>query len=519
MIPWLAWVAPPVVGAVIGYITNDIAIKMLFRPLTEKRLFGLRLPFTPGILPRQRHKLAENIGKMVERELITEPIIRAKLESREFRAGFDALVAESINQLAATPLGALKAAAEAAPSGRASLAQLAGGLIDALAASPALAELADRAVADGLRGLAGRSLGELLGDARPAAREQLSALVDRLLDQAVEAERRDRLGAVLAERLLAFDRPIGEALGIDSKTIAARALDAAYPQLTAAALAFLRQPDTRTDLEARGRIFLRDAFHKLNVFQRLFLSAAQYDRTLAERMPEIIDDLIARIAEAAADPAVKSRLYESAGSGLDGYLAKTPADLAAAFGWDEPRLAAFLSGAVGRLLAAPDLRRELRERAAFLVDAAADRPLASVLADSLGCPIDPLIAAAQTFVRTKLRSLRGEDAARALGSLVEGNADRTVGSLVGLEPEATAALASGAAAWTLALIADRVAGILKTLDVRGLVADRIDQLDMESVERIVLDIMADQFMWINVFGAVLGGFIGLAQVALSLVLG
>ena len=54
----LVWCIPPLAGAVIGYVTNAVAIKMLFRPLTEIRVFGIRLPFTPGILPRHRHKLA-----------------------------------------------------------------------------------------------------------------------------------------------------------------------------------------------------------------------------------------------------------------------------------------------------------------------------------------------------------------------------------------------------------------------------------------------------------------------------
>ena len=76
---------PPVIGALIGYITNSIAIKMLFRPLKEVRVFGIRLPFTPGILPKQRHRLANSIGGMVERELITPEIIRNRLLNKELR--------------------------------------------------------------------------------------------------------------------------------------------------------------------------------------------------------------------------------------------------------------------------------------------------------------------------------------------------------------------------------------------------------------------------------------------------
>lgn len=61
----LHYIAGPLLGAVIGYITNYIAIKMLFRPLEPKYLFGHQLPFTPGIIPRRKAQFAEALGKAV----------------------------------------------------------------------------------------------------------------------------------------------------------------------------------------------------------------------------------------------------------------------------------------------------------------------------------------------------------------------------------------------------------------------------------------------------------------------
>ena len=47
----------PLVGGVIGYVTNDIAIRMLFRPHNAKYLFGFKIPFTPGIIPKEKDTL------------------------------------------------------------------------------------------------------------------------------------------------------------------------------------------------------------------------------------------------------------------------------------------------------------------------------------------------------------------------------------------------------------------------------------------------------------------------------
>jgi uncharacterized membrane protein YheB (UPF0754 family) len=57
--------------------------------------------------------------------------------------------------------------------------------------------------------------------------------------------------------------------------------------------------------------------------------------------------------------------------------------------------------------------------------------------------------------------------------------------------------------------------ILSSINVKALVSDRIDSLDMARVERIVLDVMSDQFKWVEIFGGILGFLIGLFQSGLN----
>jgi uncharacterized membrane protein YheB (UPF0754 family) len=67
---WLL-LAPPVVGGVIGYFTNDIAIKMLFRPYRAIYLGKRRLPFTPGLIPSNQERLAQRISDTIMGSLLT----------------------------------------------------------------------------------------------------------------------------------------------------------------------------------------------------------------------------------------------------------------------------------------------------------------------------------------------------------------------------------------------------------------------------------------------------------------
>jgi len=100
----LFWILPPLVGAFIGYVTNLVAIKMLFRPLKKVRLFGFDLPFTPGIFPKERHKLAESIGRMVEQELLTPGVLRERLAREEVREKIGTTLSDYTDQMLARPL-------------------------------------------------------------------------------------------------------------------------------------------------------------------------------------------------------------------------------------------------------------------------------------------------------------------------------------------------------------------------------------------------------------------------------
>ena len=64
-------ILPIFVGAVIGYCTNYIAIKMLFHPGKEVRLGNFRLPFTPGVIPKNQPRIAKAVATAVSEQLLT----------------------------------------------------------------------------------------------------------------------------------------------------------------------------------------------------------------------------------------------------------------------------------------------------------------------------------------------------------------------------------------------------------------------------------------------------------------
>ncbi|MCA9729213.1 MAG: DUF445 family protein, partial [Candidatus Eisenbacteria bacterium] len=89
----------PLVGAFIGAVTNQIAIKMLFRPYGAVRLGGWTLPFTPGVIPAQRGTIAKNIAETFEAQLFSGGEIHAFLTGPKARATVETKVDEMISGL------------------------------------------------------------------------------------------------------------------------------------------------------------------------------------------------------------------------------------------------------------------------------------------------------------------------------------------------------------------------------------------------------------------------------------
>ena len=78
-----SYIIAPLLGGVIGYITNDIAIRMLFRPHTAKYVFGIHIPFTPGIIPKEKGRIAEAVGGVISENLMNKDVLEKYLLSED----------------------------------------------------------------------------------------------------------------------------------------------------------------------------------------------------------------------------------------------------------------------------------------------------------------------------------------------------------------------------------------------------------------------------------------------------
>ena len=105
---------PIAVGALIGYCTNYIAIKMLFHPRKPVTFMGKVLPFTPGVIHKNQSRIAQAVGSAVGESLLTSEDIVEALKSDEIK---DAIARETASQIMNPEVTLVSCVEKFSPSG------------------------------------------------------------------------------------------------------------------------------------------------------------------------------------------------------------------------------------------------------------------------------------------------------------------------------------------------------------------------------------------------------------------
>lgn len=92
-----ALISVPIIAALIGYITNYIAVRMLFRPHKPTRFLGMTLQ---GLVPRRQKEIAQSLGSMIERDLFSQDDIHAALSGSETAEEAAAFLSEQVDVFA-----------------------------------------------------------------------------------------------------------------------------------------------------------------------------------------------------------------------------------------------------------------------------------------------------------------------------------------------------------------------------------------------------------------------------------
>jgi len=517
----LPYLAPPLLGAFIGYVTNYIAIRMLFRPLKPWRVFGIRVPLTPGIIPSKRHELAARMGEMVGSHLLTAEDVGRVLERDSFRRELKGAVEDKLGGFLDRELGSVESLVPTPYRGRFRdlVALLRWKTVSTIFSYLESADFEDR-----LGGYLQRSSRELLSrDLASYLTPEREAALSRHLDERISTflvspEVARSVAAFVderTERWFSSQRPLRELLPADLVELILVQLDKEVPPLLERFGGLLYDPEFRERLVKKGKEGINAFLDSLGGLSGLLSGFLNMEKIYA-RIPEFLDkagDEIARwLREKSTQERVSALLHER----IDGLL-------------DRP-LASFLDKLPYEKVAT--LRRFLRDQAVAMATgrrsaeallALAERGLSQVKDRSFAAlgerllPAGSLDYARDVLTERLLTTLRSPAARQSLDEILQGRSEewffqRPLGKLSArLAADVREELAEGLCQQLAEVLKHEVPPLVETLNVSRMVEEKINTLDILKVEGLLLGIMEEQFTYINLFGALLGALIGLVN--------
>ncbi|MBN1696603.1 MAG: DUF445 family protein [Spirochaetales bacterium] len=509
----LPWILPPLLGAIIGYVTNMVAIKMLFRPLHEKRVFGIRIPFTPGIIPKQRHQLADSIGNMVSRNLLTTEALRNHIANQAFRESLYLNISNLTEHILDSPVAILKSRKFAVVYD----------YIESFLSGALHSFFSSGKVGEGIASMTGDFVRSFTGRKFSAVTEKIDikAITTAYLLPFLTGE---KLRAWLLQEItewtnnqLAKNTPLKDIIPADLVDAAVTSFRLFLPDLLASLFIWLRSEYTKKDLETQGRELLKEIFKKLNIFQQIVVSVAQYDKTLAEKMPEIIDDALNYIEEAAKDPVNQTHFIESSKKGMHRWLKQGVFDLFYSESIDINAKIRLVAENLFSILKSGKTEAFIASNITSFIDGQKDKTIKEILEKQLAVSEEDIVLAIQSFVtktltRPETAEVLSQVVVKLITSLLQSMEDRPLAEILDLDAETKAALDRFIFDNLIGLLDEKLPDLLSSLDIKTIVVNKIDALDVSEVEKLILMVIAKQLKWINVFGAILGALIGMIQI-------
>jgi uncharacterized membrane protein YheB (UPF0754 family) len=518
---YLPYVLPPLLGAVIGYVTNYIAIRMLFRPLKPWRIFGWRLPLTPGIIPSKRDHLALSMGGVVGSHLFTAEDVGRALEKESFRRELQQAVADKLGYFLDRELGPVGSLVPVKFQARFRE------LIEVLrwkAVKLLFEYLSSEDFEQGLRDYLRRRSDELLAH-NPAGllagprRMLLMGHFDRklggLLRSDAFGQAVERLIDEQLEKLFTSKKSLKELLPEELVEALLTRLEGEIPALLDHFGGLLYDPEFRDRLVARAREALEKFLGSLGGLSNLLAGFINVDK-LAERIPGFLDQAGEEIARWLREERTQQQVAALLRGRVDSLLDRPLSGFFEGLPYEKVAGARrFVCSQTVAWLQGSSFSRALRGMLERGLDAVKDRSFGEMLDAAL--PAGGLERTRELLATRLLAALRSPAAQETVDRILAEKAEQwlfqqPIGCLSArLSADVRNELNEGLYLQLAELLKKEVPPLVDILNVQRVVEEKINSLDILTVERLLLDVMEDHFKYINLFGALLGALIGLVN--------
>ena len=496
---------------------------MLFRPLRAWHIGRLKIPMTPGVIPSKRHELAANIGEMVGEHLLTGDEISRALQKEGFQEHLQILIESKISSTMKKDLGSLKTIIPpsyrsyfdiAEKTARYRLKETIHDNLRSENTGLAIEAAVDRWIDSSLA----KKIDDLLpDDMRGLLFENLAEAVAEILGTNATQEHLATMVAAEIRNFADTGKACSDVLPSQAQDAIMEAVRAQTPRLLGQAVDLLKEPEVKdkiVELVLEAINDFADTLGPMSTMVKGFLDRELLD----DKIRHYLDEKHGDIEDFFHDETIEIRLRAALGERIGHVLATPLADLLQFD--DEEQIDAvsrLVSEKILLMLNTNESRQlvvQFLEESFNNLTAAGNIKTGRVLEQAIGGELVSLYKG--NIKRSVAAAIYSTETLRIIDQMIDDLVgrlvDKPIGRLDHLIPHGvTEGLCRSVKEMTTRLLISEVPGVVKSINFNKIVTDRIDSFDLLRLEQLLLSIMAEQFKYINLFGALLGFLIGCAN--------
>ncbi len=514
------YAAPPITGAFIGYLTNHIAIKMLFRPLKPWIIAGIRVPMTPGVIPSKRQDFAKNMGEVVGDHLLTSTEIGKGLQNESFQHHLFGLIKENIEKVLQQDLGNLASIVPAKfrvyfDIGSKTVIYQVKEKIRVFICSDEFKEIAERSIEQRMDQFLSSEIGTVIsGSQREMAYGFIEKNIARMfMSEAMEQWAEDFVHQQVYS-VLQKGKSLTDLLPDSLIELLQVTLEKQTPVLLNRLATIVSEPEVRDKIVKGGCAGIDsfiDSMGPMADMVRGFLRMDTVEEKIRMYLIEKNDDIVAWLESEEVQAKVVHIIRERSGE----FLRKPIVQFIKAN--DQEVVEEFCSRCAHHMmlvLKGKDVAILLTSMIKSNMEShfeSESTSLQQVCAMLFG---EESFATKKNWLKQELCSiLQSPETSDTIESLIDSMAaallQKKIGKMANIIPVGVReGMARSLQKTTSAMLAAEVPGLVESLNIKNIVTEKVNSLDLLKLEGLLLSIMQEQFKYINLFGALLGFIIG-----------
>ena len=470
----ISFIATPLVAGVVGYITNKIAIKMLFRPY-EPKWYTLGWQ---GIVPKTRPKLANKISEIVGQKLLAHDDFLYAIENNQIKQSINDIILHKLEELSTKDIYAIIR----------------------------LMSLEDKIIAN--KEVINNTINNII-----------YMFIDSMLEKQVDITKLQQPVLKLIENfhieealLQEVDVYISNIINND-KTLKDILPESILSQkgklidhLTDIVMENIRILGKNNNIKATLTVKLIEFKNKMISsasgvdvlkagFISMFISDEKITNVVAEELPKITNDL-------SKNQNIRGNIYNSINKEIDAFLNKNMLEIVKPLGINSKN----------------EALRYIKEN---IVDKFnIKNKLVALIIDKLYVYNNLTIKEILSLINIDISSFIKIDVMDILNSPnYKTNKANFINKIINLLQDNKIKISSVITDFVIKLIKGNLKYALNALNIEKIVKDKINALPLPEVENILFSFMKEHFKWINILGFFIGFIIGLIQVIVVFITG